>query len=78
MREHSRIESRGRYLALEQAADAYPAFTVRLFGRLVQERRIAFSRAGRRIVLAEADIEAYVESNRVEPPGSSCHWHMAS
>ncbi len=76
MREHSRVQSRGHYLTPEQAADAYRAFTVRLFRRLVQEWRIAFSRAGRRIVLAEADIEACVESNRVEPPGSS--WHMAS
>jgi hypothetical protein len=59
--------SRGRYLTLEQAAEAYPAFTFRLLRRLVEERRIAFSRAGRRIVLAEADIERYLEGNRVEP-----------
>lgn len=58
---------RGRYLTLEQAADAYPVFTFRLLRRLVEERRIAFSRAGRRIVLAERDIELYLEANRVEP-----------
>jgi hypothetical protein len=44
---------------------------------LVQERRIAFSRVGRCIVLAEADIEAYVEANRVELPTQSRRWHVA-
>lgn len=46
--------ARGRYFTLQQAAAAFPAFTLRLLRRLVQERRIAFSRAGRCIVLAEA------------------------
>jgi hypothetical protein len=36
---------------------------------LVEERRIPFSRAGRRIVVSERDIEQYLEANRVEPPG---------
>jgi excisionase family DNA binding protein len=58
---------RGRYLTLQQVAEAYPAFSLRLLRRLVQERRIPFSRAGRYIVLAEADIDAYLEANRVEP-----------
>jgi hypothetical protein len=70
--------TRGRYFTLRQAADEYPAFTLRLLRRLVQERRIAFSRAGRCIVLAEADIEAYLEASRVEPTPPSCHWHVAS
>jgi excisionase family DNA binding protein len=69
-------KSRGRYFTLQQAADEYPAFTLRLLRRLVQERRIAFSRVGRCIVLAEADIEAYLEANRVEPPPRTCR--MAS
>lgn len=71
-------KNRGRYFTLQQAADEYPAFTLRLLRRLVQERRIAFSRVGRYIVLAEADIEAYVEANRVEPPAPPGKWHMAS
>ena len=58
---------RGRYLTITDAAAAYPIFTPRLLRRLVQERRIAFSRAGRTIVFAESDIEAYLERNRVEP-----------
>ena len=43
MRDVSRNKDRGRYFTLEQAAEAYPAFTLRLLRRLVQERRIAFS-----------------------------------
>lgn len=65
---------RGRYFTLQQAAEAFPAFTPRLLRRLVQERRIPFSRAGRCIVLAEGDILAYLEANRVEP----ARWDMAS
>ncbi|MHB1927916.1 MAG: helix-turn-helix domain-containing protein [Acidimicrobiales bacterium] len=65
---------RGRYLTLQQAAEAFPAFTPRLLRRLVQERRLPFSRAGRCIVIAEADIHAYLERNRVEPP----RWDVAS
>jgi excisionase family DNA binding protein len=71
-------QKRGRYFTLQQAAEQYPAFTTRLLRRLVQERRIAFSRVGRNIVFAEADIEAYVEANRVEPPGRSPQWDLAS
>ena len=70
--------NRGRYFTLEQAAEAYPAFTFRLLRRLVQEHRIAFSRVGRRIVLAEADIEHYLEGNRVEPPDRRQSWGLAS
>jgi excisionase family DNA binding protein len=58
---------RGRYFTLDQAAQAYPVFTRRL-RRLVEQRRIAFSRAGRLIVLAESDIEQYLEANRSEIP----------
>ena len=66
--------NRGRYFTLQQAADEYPAFTHRLLRRLVQERRIPFSRVGRCIVLAESDIEAYLERNRVEPVRSNAAW----
>lgn len=66
--------TRGRYLTLAQAAEEYPVFTQRLLRRLVQERRIAFSRAGRTIVLAEADINDYLEHNRVEPAALAGQW----
>ena len=59
---------RGRYFTIPQVVAAYPGvLTERLIRRLVAERRIAFTYAGRRIVLAEADIEAYLEANRREP-----------
>jgi hypothetical protein len=70
----TRSSDRGRYFTLQQAALAFPAFTPRLLRRLVQERRVPYSRAGRCIVLAEADILAYLEANRVEP----VRWDMAS
>ncbi len=57
---------RGTYMTLQQVVETYPVFTMRLLRRLVQERRIAFSRVGRCIILSEVDIEAYLESNRVE------------
>jgi len=69
---------RSKYFTLQQAADAYPVFTIRLLRRLVQERRIAFSRVGRSIVLSASDIEAYVEGNRVEPPMRTPRWDLAS
>ncbi len=60
--------SRGRYFTIPQAVEAYPGvLSVRLIYRLVHERRIAFTYCGRRLVLAEADIEAYLEANRHEP-----------
>lgn len=68
------IRDRGQYFTLQQAADRYPVFSSRLLRRLVQERRIAFSRVGRSVVLSEADIEEYLERNRVEPP----RWNVAS
>jgi len=60
--------SRGRYFTIPQAAEAYPGiFTERLLRRLIAERRIAFTRAGQRIVLADADLEAFLDAGRREP-----------
>jgi hypothetical protein len=64
----ARPRRRGPYFTIPQAVQAYPGvLTERLIRRLVAERRIAFSYAGRRVVLAEADIEAYLDANRREP-----------
>jgi hypothetical protein len=73
----TRSMPRGRYFTIEQAVDAYPAFRFRLLRRLVERRRIPFSRAGLRIVLAESDIEQYLDSNRIEPVDVSRHWRLA-
>lgn len=44
---------RDRYLTIPQAVEAYPGvLTERLFRRLVAEKRIAYTYAGRRVVLA--------------------------
>jgi excisionase family DNA binding protein len=59
--------SRGRWFTIDQAGDAFPAVGARMFRRLVQERRLAFSRVGRRILISETDIEALLEANRTEP-----------
>lgn len=69
---------RGRYFTLQQVAAAYPVFTLRLLRRLVQERRIAFSRVGRCIVLSEADIEDYIAQHRVEPPTRPSPWNAVA
>jgi hypothetical protein len=66
---------RGKYFTLQQAVVAYPVFTPRLLRRLVQQRRIAFSRVGRTIVLSEADIESYITQGRVEPPTPATRWN---
>ena len=66
---------RRRQFTIPQAAVAYSGvLTERLIRRLVAERRIAYSYAGRRVVLAEADIEAYLDAGRHEPlqgPGAA-------
>ncbi len=71
---HGGTAGRSRYLTLAQVVEAYPVFSIRLLRRLVQQRRIAYSRAGRIIVVAEDDIEAYLAANRVEP----ARWEVAS
>lgn len=65
-------------MTLHQVSELYPVFTVRLLRRLVQERRIAFSKVGRTIVLSDVDIDAYIRANRVEPPRRSPTWDLAS
>ncbi len=57
---------RGKYLFLSQVSELYPIFSLRLLRRLVHERRIGFSKAGRNIVICESDIEEYLEANRVD------------
>jgi excisionase family DNA binding protein len=42
--------------------------TPRYARRLVAERRIAFHRVGRRVLLDLNDLDAYAEAGRVEPP----------
>jgi excisionase family DNA binding protein len=55
-----------QFLTIDQAAYrlAMSPWYVR---RLIAERRIAFHRYGRSVRLALADVEAFADTNRIEP-----------
>jgi excisionase family DNA binding protein len=55
-----------RLLTVAEAAERLNT-TERFVRRLVEERRIAFTRLGRHIRLAESDLDAFVAAGRVEP-----------
>lgn len=59
--------SRGRYFLFEQVLENYPALNERLLRRLVAQRRIGFTKCGRRLAFSERDLEEYFEAQRVEP-----------
>jgi excisionase family DNA binding protein len=63
-RELMRVEA--RYLAVPDAAD-YLGVSVRFIRRLVAERRIAFHKAGARVLFAIADLDEFMFAGRVEP-----------
>jgi excisionase family DNA binding protein len=55
-----------KYLTVEEAA-AYINTGVRFVRRLIAERRIAFHKVGAHVRLAVEDLEAFIQSGRVEP-----------
>jgi excisionase family DNA binding protein len=55
-----------RYLTVPDAAD-YLGVSVRFIRRLVTDRRIAFHKAGTRVLFAVADLDAFMLAGRVEP-----------
>jgi excisionase family DNA binding protein len=55
-----------KYLTVPQAAD-YLNTSERFIRRLIAERRVAFHRVGRHVRFTPADLDAFVESGRVEP-----------
>jgi predicted transcriptional regulator len=59
--------TRGPYFTLKEAGQRWPALGSRLLRRLTERGELAYSRAGNRIVVTEADVEEYLESRRVEP-----------
>lgn len=59
---------KARYFTIEQTEAEFPVLTARLLRRLISERRIPFSKAGRRVILREDDVLAYLDAGRVEPP----------
>lgn len=59
--------SRGRYLTVDQAAERYP-LTAKAIRRMIEKGRLPVHRIGRRVFVAEADLEALFEAGRIEPP----------
>lgn len=55
------------YLTIRDAGEQYPALGERYVRRLVAERRIAFHRVGRKVLIRRTDIESLIEAGRVEP-----------
>ncbi len=56
-----------RYLNLQQVVEEYPGvFTERLLRHLVAKVRIPHTYAGRRLIFAVSDLEAYLAANRRE------------
>jgi excisionase family DNA binding protein len=60
------VSTLDRLLTVAEAAERLNT-TERFVRRLVEERRIAFTRLGRHVRLAESDLEAFVIAGRVEP-----------
>lgn len=63
MREVSTLD---KLLTVPQAAERLNT-TERFVRRLVEERRIAFTRLGRHVRIAESDLDAFISAGRVEP-----------
>jgi excisionase family DNA binding protein len=55
-----------RLLTVAEAAERLNT-SERFVRRLIEERRIAFTRLGRHLRIAESDIGAFVTAGRVEP-----------
>lgn len=60
------VSTLDRLLTVAQAAERLNT-TERFVRRLVEERRIAFTRLGRHVRLAESDLDAFIAAGRVEP-----------
>jgi excisionase family DNA binding protein len=53
-------------LSIEQAAERLGT-SVRFVRRLIAERRIAYTKLGRHVRIAESDLINYVTAGRIEP-----------
>jgi excisionase family DNA binding protein len=60
--------SRRELVRLPQAVEARPWTSERLLRRLVAERRIPFHKVAGRLLFDLADLDAFAEAGRVEPP----------
>ncbi len=60
----ARLHHRGELLNFEQVTERYPALTIRFLRRLRAERRVAFVKAGGRLLVYSGDLDDYFESCR--------------
>ena len=63
----------GELLTLDQAA-THINMSARYVRRLIAERRITTYRFGRSVRLHRADLDAFVQANRVEPVTQAMAW----
>jgi excisionase family DNA binding protein len=61
-------------LTVDQAAEAMGT-SARFIRRLIAERRIAYTKIGRHVRIAESDLINYVAVGRVEP---ASHWQVGA
>lgn len=72
-RERTQVAKAGRRpLTLSEAAE-HLNVTERYVRRLVAERRVPYLKVGRLLRFQEADLDAYLESCRVEPVAAGPH-----
>ncbi len=64
-----------RLLTVEEAAERLNA-SPRFIRHLISERRLAFTRLGRKVRIAERDLDAFVQAGRVEPLSRASMWRL--
>lgn len=60
------MEIESKYLDVKSAGQ-YLGLSERFVRRLVAERRIAYHKAGARVMFAREDLDAYMAASRIEP-----------
>jgi excisionase family DNA binding protein len=65
-----------KLLTVDEAAECLGT-SPRFVGRLIAERRIAFTRLGRKVRIVESDLIEFVASGRVEPLSRRDVWRAA-
>ena len=62
-----------RLLTVDEVAERLNA-SPRFVRQLTSQRRLGFTRVGRKIRIAETDLESFVESGRVAPLSMASAW----
>ena len=64
-----------RLLTVDEAAERLNA-SPRFVRRLIAERRVAFTKLGRKVRICESDLDVFVQAGRVEPMNASSVWRL--